>query len=215
MMRTHITMMRIHKSLHGSPALGDFAETLDIIGGIIAETVFGAIAGWLDRLVGWKRGGSSIDYYQPLQKADSQPRARWPWLIAAILWSGLIAGTSSTVTLPHDFFAWFAARVFTNEASFQRFVTFWRYSWFVVVKGWHAVEFAILFLIVLVVADRFAGSRRRNHVPLAVALTVLFAVLDEYHQTFVPGRGGTWTDVAIDGVGVSVAGLVAWRRRTP
>jgi VanZ family protein len=41
----------------------------------------------------------------------------------------------------------------------------------------------------------------------------LFAVSDEYHQTFVPGRGGTATDVAIDGLGIVLAAMIAWNRR--
>ena len=150
------------------------------------------------------------------QRPPSQPGQRPPtkrlWLLAALIWSGLIAGTSSTVILPHDFFAWFGSHVFTNEASFRAFVVFWRYSWFAIVKGWHAAEFAILFLIVLVVVDRLTVTRRRN-VVLALTFALLFAGLDEYHQTFVPGRGGTWTDVAIDGLGASLAGLIAWQRR--
>jgi VanZ family protein len=42
------------------------------------------------------------------------------------------------------------------------------------------------------------------------AICALFAIADEYHQTFVPGRGGTWTDVAIDGIGIVIAALLAW-----
>ena len=149
----------------------------------------------------------------------SQPRERslfrWPWVIAAVSWCGFIAGTSSTVILPHDFFAWVAAHVFVNEASFRRFAIFWGYSWFAIVKGWHAAEFAILFVIALTVIDRLTGSRSRRNVALALTFSVLFAVLDEYHQTFVPGRGGTWSDVAIDTLGATLAGLVAWRRRSP
>ncbi len=152
------------------------------------------------------------------QRRQSQPGQRppiqWPWLSVALIWSALIAGTSSTVILPHDFFAWFAARVFTNEASYRAFVVFWRYSWFAIVKGWHAAEFAILFLLVLAVADRFTGTRHRRNAAFAFAVALVFAGLDEYHQTFVPGRGGTWTDVAIDALGTSVAGLMAWHRRS-
>ncbi len=100
-----------------------------------------------------------------------------------------------------------------NEASFRRFAIFWGYSWFAIVKGWHAAEFAILFVLALVVLDRLTGSCPRRNVALAGAFCLFFAVLDEYHQTFVPGRGGTWTDVAIDGLGASVAALIAWHRR--
>ena len=115
--------------------------------------------------------------------------------------------------LPHDFFAWVASHVFVTESSFRRFAAFWGYSWFAIVKGWHAAEFAILYVVTLVVLDRLTGSGTRRNVALALAFALCFAILDEYHQTFVPGRGGTWTDVAIDGLGASMAALIAWRRR--
>jgi hypothetical protein len=122
-------------------------------------------------------------------------------------------GTSSTVILPHDFFAWVATHVFRDEMSFRAFTTFWGYGWFAIVKGWHAAEFAVLFVLAVTILDRMTGSCSRRNLALALAFSLLFAVSDEYHQTFVPGRGGTWIDVAIDGLGASVAGLIAWRRR--
>lgn len=39
------------------------------------------------------------------------------------------------------------------------------------------------------------------------ASTVLFAALDEFHQTFVPGRSGNFTDVCIDSSGALIASL--------
>ena len=39
------------------------------------------------------------------------------------------------------------------------------------------------------------------------AATVLFAALDEFHQTFVPGRSGNFTDVCIDSTGAFIASL--------
>ena len=53
---------------------------------------------------------------------------------------------------------------------------------------------------------------------LAVAITLVYAASDEFHQSFVEGRHGAWTDVAIDALGVGLAGLLivvlARRRRT-
>ena len=135
------------------------------------------------------------------------------WLFIALAWCALIAATSSTVVLPHDFFAWIGSRVFTNDAAFRAFTTFWRYGWFAIVKGWHAAEFAILFALVILSLDRLARSRPRQNIVVALVLCLLFAVSDEFHQTFVPGRGGTWSDVAIDWLGISLAALLAWRRQ--
>ena len=40
---------------------------------------------------------------------------------------------------------------------------------------------------------------------IGFAATVLFAALDEFHQTFVPGRSGNFTDVCIDSIGAVIA----------
>ena len=142
-------------------------------------------------------------------------RARTGWLslLAASAWCGLIFGTSCTVVMPHDFFAWIASHVLTDAESMQRFRVFWGLSWFAVVKGWHAAEYAILFLCTRAVLDRFTRMRPGRSMGLALLFCVLFAISDEYHQTFVPGRGGTWTDVAIDCMGAATAALICYQRR--
>jgi VanZ family protein len=47
-----------------------------------------------------------------------------------------------------------------------------------------------------------------NPVP-AIAITLLYAATDEYHQTFIHGRHGSPSDFAIDAVGVGLGLLVA------
>jgi len=51
----------------------------------------------------------------------------------------------------------------------------------------------------------------------AAVITLAYAASDEWHQTFVDGRGGTPVDVAIDAAGVGLAGvavvLIARRRQ--
>jgi hypothetical protein len=46
---------------------------------------------------------------------------------------------------------------------------------------------------------------------VAFALGVAYAVSDEIHQSFVPGRMGSPVDVAIDAAGVA-AGVLVWSR---
>lgn len=46
---------------------------------------------------------------------------------------------------------------------------------------------------------------RKVRIFTGTALAVLFAALDEFHQTFVPGRSGNFTDVCIDSIGVIAA----------
>jgi VanZ family protein len=66
----------------------------------------------------------------------------------------------------------------------------------------HAAEFALLGLLLA----RALGRDR-----IAFALGVAYAVSDELHQHFVPGRVGAPLDVVIDAVGVGL-GVLAWRR---
>lgn len=51
----------------------------------------------------------------------------------------------------------------------------------------------------------------------ALAFTLLYALTDEYHQTFVAGRGGNLLDVGIDGVGATLglAIRLGWEWRFP
>lgn len=42
----------------------------------------------------------------------------------------------------------------------------------------------------------------------SIVLTVAYALSDEYHQRFVPGRNGNLVDVGIDGVGACCAMLL-------
>lgn len=50
-----------------------------------------------------------------------------------------------------------------------------------------------------------------GHPGPAIAITLLYAAGDEYHQTFTEGRHGTPVDVAIDAAGVGLAVLFATR----
>lgn len=74
-------------------------------------------------------------------------------------------------------------------------------------KTAHAAEYALLGLF-------FAGSysdrkkKRMKAIGVPFLSGVLYAVSDEVHQLFVPGRSGQVTDVVIDGFGVLAGTLV-------
>jgi len=53
---------------------------------------------------------------------------------------------------------------------------------------------------------------RATAIPMALLLTVGYAVSDEFHQTFVNGRHGSPVDVAIDSFGAALV-LSRIRRR--
>ena len=66
----------------------------------------------------------------------------------------------------------------------------------------HAAEFAVLGLLLV---------RALRRPLLAFWLGTVYAVTDELHQSFVPGRVGSPLDVAIDAAGVAVGVAVAMR----
>jgi VanZ family protein len=66
----------------------------------------------------------------------------------------------------------------------------------------HAAEFALLGALLV----RALGATRA-----AFAVGVAYAVSDEIHQVFVPGRQGSPLDVLIDAVGVAF-GIALWQR---
>ena len=41
--------------------------------------------------------------------------------------------------------------------------------------------------------------------PSQCAISLVYAVTDEFHQTFVDGRNGTPVDVLIDSIGIAIA----------
>jgi VanZ like family len=58
------------------------------------------------------------------------------------------------------------------------------------------------------------GPRRRAGL-LAAAISLLYAVGDEYHQSFVEGRTGSPVDVGIDAIGIGIAYRLGRRGRLP
>jgi hypothetical protein len=66
----------------------------------------------------------------------------------------------------------------------------------------HAAEYAVLGALL---------QRALGRPWVAFAAGALYAVSDELHQSFVPGREGSALDVALDAVGVAV-GVAVWRR---
>lgn len=77
----------------------------------------------------------------------------------------------------------------------------------------HAAEYGLLCFLWWRALHRRVGSG--SHALLAaVAISSLYAVTDEYHQTFVDGRHGSPVDWAIDTMGAALSALVIHRRTT-
>lgn len=84
-------------------------------------------------------------------------------------------------------------------------------------KGMHVVAYAILTWLYLRALRRHETRGRWGDPGLlraaSAGMALLYALSDEYHQTFVTGRQGSLVDVAIDGIGVSAVILLdGWLR---
>ena len=74
---------------------------------------------------------------------------------------------------------------------------------FIVFKSLHVIEYATLFFLVFRGYYRTLSHKNMNRIYLyAIVTTFLYAVSDEFHQTFVPTRTGTVRDVFIDSIGI-------------
>ena len=82
-------------------------------------------------------------------------------------------------------------------------------------KAGHMIGYAGLSLLWWRALAAHRSTSERRVLALAFLLTVLYAVSDEYHQTFVPGRSGSLMDVLIDaaGAGIGLWLLHRWRKR--
>jgi VanZ family protein len=84
----------------------------------------------------------------------------------------------------------------------------------VIRKTGHVVEYAILGALIWRARRRQAGGDNgawsRREAALAVVLAALYAVTDELHQHFVPGRLGSAWDVLIDTLGAALGLAAVW-----
>ncbi|MBP3240594.1 MAG: VanZ family protein [Oribacterium sp.] len=79
---------------------------------------------------------------------------------------------------------------------------------FFVRKAAHATEYAVLGMLLSLSVGEFAECSFRERQRAAFIFGAFYAVTDELHQIFVPGRAGLLRDVLIDSAGV-LAGLLA------
>ena len=76
-------------------------------------------------------------------------------------------------------------------------------------KAAHMTEYFLLALSLQLPLTAWFSKQitPRFRILIGFAATVVFAALDEFHQAFVPGRSGNFTDVCIDSTGALIASL--------
>mgnify|MGYP001597391915 CR=1 FL=1 len=75
---------------------------------------------------------------------------------------------------------------------------------FILKKPAHVIEYAILFFLTL-------RAFRYKHWPVVLIICILYALSDEFHQSFVMGRTSKLTDVGFDTVGMLLSSLYVKR----
>ena len=83
-------------------------------------------------------------------------------------------------------------------------------------KAAHITEFFLLTLSIYLplytcFRKKLSFSKR---LLLCFCFSVFFSVSDEFHQAFIPGRSGNFTDVCIDTVGIILAALLLLLRHS-
>lgn len=82
---------------------------------------------------------------------------------------------------------------------------------FILRKIFHITEYAVLSILLVNALFVSVGFRKSNIYFLSFVLGVLYAISDEIHQYFVPGRFFSIVDIIIDNVGVAI-GIILWDR---
>lgn len=84
---------------------------------------------------------------------------------------------------------------------------------FLLRKFAHIFEYFVLTLLIFHAVFK-SKQNKKTALFLAAVSSLLYAMSDEYHQTFVFGRSGNVTDVIIDSFGIFLAALlilVLWK----
>jgi VanZ family protein len=122
------------------------------------------------------------------------------WMVFIFIGSTDLMSAEQTSRFIGPFLRWFAPDISPETiVSIQLFVR----------KCAHLTEYAILSALLLRALRQHLLAARS----VAFALAALYAVVDEFHQSFVPSRTGSPWDVVTDSIG-AILGLIIYVRMT-
>lgn len=78
----------------------------------------------------------------------------------------------------------------------------------VVRKLAHMTEYAIFCLLIINLEKQIGFKIRLKHILIGIFISCIYAMTDEYHQSFVNERSGNIIDVGIDTLGAAIAGII-------
>lgn len=77
---------------------------------------------------------------------------------------------------------------------------------FIIKKSAHIIEYAILTILIFrALFQTFPSSNAQKINWTSFGLSLIYAISDEYHQSFVYGRTATLRDIIIDAIGITLA----------
>jgi VanZ family protein len=134
----------------------------------------------------------------------------WPavvWAGAVYLFSTEIFGGEHTSRFILPFLRWLLPDASLETLSQLHFL---------IRKASHFGEYFLLSLLVLRGLCGESSSWKWSWGVTALLLAAGYAALDEFHQSFVPGRGGAAQDALLDSAGAAVAQAAArlWFRKS-
>lgn len=80
----------------------------------------------------------------------------------------------------------------------------------VVRKLAHMTEYAIFCLLIINLEKQIGFKIRLKHILIGIFISCIYAMTDEYHQSFVNERSGNIIDVGIDTLGAAIAGIIVF-----
>jgi VanZ family protein len=127
------------------------------------------------------------------------------WLILIFAASTDLMSGEHTSRFLVPFLRWFSPGISTQTIALIQLV---------IRKCAHLTEYAVLAaLLWRALRGQLLTRRARAHATFAFFAGITFAVLDEFHQSFVPSRTSSPYDVVIDAAG-AIIGLLIYRRMT-
>lgn len=96
--------------------------------------------------------------------------------------------------------------LFSNHPTISTSVVNWQD--FLLKKTAHFVEYFILSLLLFRSLNQTTRLSKFKVVTVSFFFSVIYALSDEYHQSFVPGRGPHIRDVFIDTLGAATAQIL-------
>jgi VanZ family protein len=136
------------------------------------------------------------------------------WL-PVVLWTGIIALESFAGSSAHT-----GALLYRIASFFFGHIDPVRFEHYhhILRKLSHFLGYGVLgYLLFRAVCNTLSNSTRASCAAVAIALTFVVASLDEFHQSFSPGRTALFSDVLLDTCGaiaLVILAIVAHRRVT-